>query len=750
VSTPPLELVAALSRAVKALSARREGRETRFLCPAHDDHSPSARWNPEKAVWRCDACGAGGGALDLAERLGIELPAVRAQGPCETVYRLRDAAGRVVAEHVRVDLGNGKKRMFWRREGRRGLGGLRTADLPLYGAEHVRGFDASRPVFVVEGEKAAECLLAIGAQVLGTVSGASGTPSRAALSVLAGYDLILWPDADTPGAQHMRRLGAAVAGVAASVRIFEPAGAQASDDAAEWTAARLEEKEPAAVLVSLLAEVELDATHPAGVAAGGAGVERESAPALSATSSGPASAPPLGSEEVLASRPGSGSLVAVGTVEPPSERAWPELDPRALHGVAGSFVRLIEPDTEADPVALLVQFLAAAGSLLGRHLFYQVEGAKHFPNLFTLLVGETSRGRKGTSLAHVRNVMAAADATWDGTRVLSGLSSGEGLIHQVRDPAEPRADAKGKAADEGIDDKRLFVVESEFATSLRVMHREGNTLSGILRSAWETGALATLTKNTPTTAKGAHISLVGHITADELRRELDRTEYANGLANRFLFVVARRARLLPFGGESVNMTALSSIARQLVEAAGAAQQRHGQRLCMDSHAVELWREVYPVLSADRRGFLGALTARAEAHAVRLAVLYAILDAAPAIQGCHLVAALALWAYCDESTQYIFGDSLGDPDSDAILSGLQRSADGLTRTEVRDLFGRHRSASQIDRAIYAIQRDGLVSITDEPTGGRPIQRLKLATKATKATKGSAEGGLMSLKSLLSRL
>ena len=709
------------------LSGRREGRETRFLCPAHDDHSPSARWNPEKAVWRCDACGAGGGALDLAERLGIELPAVRAQGPCETVYRLRDAAGRVVAEHVRVDLGNGKKRMFWRRDGRCGLGGLRTAALPLYGTERIGGFDALRPVFVVEGEKAAECLIAIGAQAVGTVTGASGTPSRAALSVLAGYDLVLWPDADTPGASHMRRLAAAVAGVAARVRIFEPAGVQPSDDAAEWTAARLEEKDPEAVLASLLGEVELAATVPAGAAAARAGVQRDSGPAVRATAPG-----------------------AVAIVEPRSERAWPELDPRAMHGIAGGFVRLIELDTEADPVALLVQFLAAAGSLLGRHRFYQVEGAKHFPNLFTLLVGETSRGRKGTSLAHVRSVMAAADAIWDGTRVMSGLSSGEGLIHQVRDPAEPRADAKGKAPDEGIGDKRLFVVESEFATSLRVMHREGNTLSGILRSAWETGALATLTKNSPTTAKGAHISLVGHITADELRRELDRTEYANGLANRFLFVVARRARLLPFGGENVNETALSSIASELAEAADVAHARHGQRLSMDSEAAELWREIYPVLSADRRGFLGALTARAEAHVVRLAVLYAILDSAPAIQRCQLIAALALWVYCDESTQYIFSDSLGDPDSDAILSALRRSAEGLTRTEVRDLFGRHRSTSQIDRAIHALQRDGLVSIADEPTGGRPLQRLRLATKATKATKGSAEGGLMSLKSLLSRL
>jgi len=235
-----------------ARSGRREGRETRFLCLAHDDHSPSARWNPEKAVWHCDACGAEGGALDLAERLGIELPAVRAQGFCETVYRVCDAAGRVVAEHVRRDLANGKKRMSWRRDGQPGLGGLRTTDLPLYGAEHVRGFDASRPVFVVEGEKAAERLIAIGAQAVGTVTGATGTPSAGSLAALRGREAVLWPDADSVGASHMKRIASTLAGIAATVRTFSPPGIPDHGDAVDWIERRQTDGEsPAQVLLEL-------------------------------------------------------------------------------------------------------------------------------------------------------------------------------------------------------------------------------------------------------------------------------------------------------------------------------------------------------------------------------------------------------------------------------------------------------------------------------------------------------------------
>jgi hypothetical protein len=236
-------------------SGRREGREIRFQCPAHDDHSPSARWNQKKAVWHCDACGAGGGALDLAKRLGVELPvvAVHSQLPSETVYPVRDAAGRVVAEHVRIDDAKGKKRFFWRIDGRRGLGGLRTAELPLYGTERMAGYDRSRPLFVVEGEKAAQHLQGIGAQAVGTVTGASAAPGAGPLAVLRGWQVVLWPDADAAGARHMARIAAVLASVASAVLNFvPPPGLPTGGDAADWIEERRAAGKPAAAMLSEL------------------------------------------------------------------------------------------------------------------------------------------------------------------------------------------------------------------------------------------------------------------------------------------------------------------------------------------------------------------------------------------------------------------------------------------------------------------------------------------------------------------
>ena len=77
---------------------------------------------------------------------------------------------------------------------------------------------------------------------------------------------------------------------------------------------------------------------------------------------------------------------------------WPgPPDEAAQHGVIGDIVRAIEPHTESDPLAILIQCLCAFGSCAGRNAYYQVEAERHYPNLFTVLVGDTAKGRKGTS-----------------------------------------------------------------------------------------------------------------------------------------------------------------------------------------------------------------------------------------------------------------------------------------------------------------------------------------------------------------
>ena len=416
---------------------------------------------------------------------------------------------------------------------------------------------------------------------------------------------------------------------------------------------------------------------------------------------------------------------------------WPEpLAKEAYHGIIGEIVDLIEPQTEADPAAILLQTLVAFGATVGRGPHVKVEGDEHHAALYAVITGESSKARKGTSWGRVRQILSCTN---DWPRAVEGLSSGEGLKYHVRDEREEQQyDKKTKQtetvlADPGVQDKRLLVVESEFAQALRQTARSGNTLSPTVRTAWDTGTMMTLTKNDPIVATGAHICIVGHITITELRAELTATDTANGFANRFLFGLARRSKLLPFGGDPIDPDALTDLTARLNRAIAHARTLHEVR--MTEAARTIWAGVYAELSRPRPGLVGAVTARAEAQAIRLALTYALADCSAVIDVPHLLAGLAVIEYAQASAEYIFGDSLGDPVADELLVALRRAGDaGLTRTDVRDLFKRHQRAERVTAALDLLASRGLARMTEEQTGGRPTEVWRAATKATKATKG----------------
>jgi hypothetical protein len=419
---------------------------------------------------------------------------------------------------------------------------------------------------------------------------------------------------------------------------------------------------------------------------------------------------------------------AIADAAPIATPEWPTLAPDAFHGLAGEFVHQIGPHTEADPVGVLIQVLLLYGNVIGRKTYFAVEADRHYLNLYAAMVGESSKGRKGVSFGQAKRLYHAIEDDWVDGRIQSGLSSGEGLIWAVRDPItkNERVSKKGQppryesvVVDWGVEDKRLVVVEDEFASTLKVMAREGNTLSPIIRRAWDLGDLASMTKNSPARATGAHISIVGHVTRRELLRYLTVTEAGNGFGNRFLWLRVRRANCLPEGGRA-HAIDFGPMTRQLGEAIQFGRQpREIQR---DDEAREIWAGVYPKLSEGKPGLLGAMIARAEAQTMRLACIYALLACSPVVRREHLLAALALWDYCEASARGIFGDSLGDPVADEILRALRNAPQGLTRSDIRDLFGRNRRSDDVGRALGQLLEQGLVEPPHkEETGGRPSER-----------------------------
>ncbi len=401
----------------------------------------------------------------------------------------------------------------------------------------------------------------------------------------------------------------------------------------------------------------------------------------------------------------------------PGVRATPPkpLKDAAFHGLAGDVVRMIEPHSEADPAALLMTFLVGFGSAADHGPGFKVTATHHGVNLFAVIVGATSASRKGTSKGALRPI-ELADATW---KPAGGLSTGEGLIHHVRDAVTKEGkDDDLIILDPGADDKRLLALESEFARPLIVMTREGNTLKPVLCDGWDGNRhLRVMTKTSPATATDAHISVLAHITTDELRIRLNSTDMASGFANRFLFVYAQRSKYLPDGGSLTDADLQPLVTR--IRSALEKANRTGD-IPRTEKAKQLWDRVYPQLTTPPPGMVGAVIARGAPQVARMAVIYALLDESPVVKLQHLRAALAVWRYCQQSAEYIFRDITGNPVAEKAMKLLRDAGDdGLSRTDINNAFGRHRHHS-IAAALEMLEQRKMVRKDMKRTAGRSAE------------------------------
>ncbi len=392
-------------------------------------------------------------------------------------------------------------------------------------------------------------------------------------------------------------------------------------------------------------------------------------------------------------------------VEGCDERAWPVIEPAAWRGALGEVVRAIEPHSETDPIALAVELITALGNSIGAGPHAVADGSTHPARLFACLVGKTAKGRKGSAAAQAMRVMAHVDPGWAATRQVNGIASGEALIASVSSPVDP---TESDAAT--VVDHRALIRESEFARFLTIAAREGSTLSAVVRDAWDTGQLSITARTNPVRADGAHVSLCGHITAEELRAKVTASDAANGLLNRFLFALVQRSKRLPSGGslEEEDYARLGAVLAPIVE-----QGRKSGRMARTEAAEAYWAKVYNELGDDDPpGMVGQLVARSEPHTLRLSVLFAVLDRRRVVDVCHIEQAYAWWRYFRASVEYLFAGRSFSPDASKLLGALRDAGrDGLSFGEQSGVFGRNRMAGDLAKMRHELTVGGVV-VTDE--------------------------------------
>jgi hypothetical protein len=686
-----------VAQAAVLLGGKRSGRELLFQCPCHDDQHPSLSINPEKNCWLCGPCGKSGNAWELAAFISGNDPDNRKavstwlrdrkllngknswEFICDYLYR--SANGDPLFRVKRYKTQTGKTFIQERFDSGRWIGGeacMQGVKLIPY---KLPEWKDSKMVCIVEGEKDADNLWSLGIPATCNPGGAGKwRPEFNAL--LAGKDVVIFPDNDEPGERHARDVARNLLSIANRIKIVILPGLPEKGDVSNWIQA-------GGTYDELIQLIQKESPY-------------KEAPVISM----------IGKNE-------------------PAASLWPDLAAEALYGLPGNIVRSIDPFTEADPASVLVHVLAAFGNIIGSRAHAAVQSDLHPARIFAVVIGESSKGRKGTSWSTPKEIFSRVDSKWSDGRVRCGLSSGEGLIFHVRDELRKTVpvkkggriiDYEEEIVDSGESDKRLFCIESEFSSMLKIMGREGNSLSGVVRQAWDTGSLSTLTRNNPLRATGAHVSIIGHTTKDELIRSLSATEQCNGFGNRFLWFLAKRSKALPHGA-ALPPEILNGLAEQMEQAVSFA--RNAGMIVRDTPANEMWETIYYLLSEGRPGLAGGLLNRAEAQVLRLSLIYALMDCSSVIRVEHLQAATALWDYCEASVRYIFGTKTGNQYADRITEALLESEDGsLTDDDIGRLFGGHRTREK-DLALDLLLRLGKVTKESRQTKGRPVTIWKAA-------------------------
>ena len=407
-------------------------------------------------------------------------------------------------------------------------------------------------------------------------------------------------------------------------------------------------------------------------------------------------------------------------------RATP-LPDEALYGLAGDVVRELSEYSEADPAALLLEFLVMFGSAAGPEPHAEIGRGRNPGREFVLIVGDAGTGRKGTAHDLVEELFAAADPDWFFACIHRGLQSPEQMIQHVADGAST--------------DCRLLMLETEFQRLVVRMAQAGN-YSGALRNAYDGTPLAAGKRS----AGNAHISVLGHITPGELERHHRRLSEAGGLESRFLYALVNRSRdVSPFATRPPSQGLIDQVRDALDDS--REEMLDGENIDPITAVLCEMRGVFPPsqipisedvqrdwdtvyrkqIAALSSPALGTMWQRGDTHVIRLSVIFAITDGAKMVGPAHIEAAIALWRYCSRSAEMIFGVTAGripparDPRKTAkVLTALQRAhPQWVKRSVINDeVFGRNAATAEVSAVLRYLIAEGLAEYRSVQTGGRP--------------------------------
>lgn len=465
------------------------GDEFQARCPFHDDKNPSMSINAKTGAYFCHGCGSKGGFIGFYARLhGLDdrrdFPRILAgiardfgigagEVKAKTVktYNYTDETDTLLFQVCRLEPKSFRQRVPNKAGGwTYNLNGVKRV---LYRLPSIIKADE---VVVVEGEKDADTLAALG--FTSTTSPMGAKKWRAEYSdSLRNKDVTLIPDNDKEGREHMAQVGAALQGIARSVKWIDLPGLPIKGDATDW-AQTFPTKEEAAERLAMMIE---------------AAAPYEAAKAYSLENAGHNALP-------------------VARAETESEK---RLDfPDIMTGAAGEFSEIYAASLEVPQHFLFIAYLTCLGSIIAHRVTLNSEIAPQ-PRLFVVLLGESADDRKSTALskttAFFREALTDFRACW-------GIGSAEGLQKLMEQSPN------------------LLLCFDEFKQFISKCKIDGSVLLPCVNTLFESNRYQNITSKSEVNLEHAYLSMLAASTVQTYERTWDSSFTDIGFNNRLFLV----------------------------------------------------------------------------------------------------------------------------------------------------------------------------------------------------------------------
>lgn len=222
---------------------------TKARCPFHEDHNPSLSITKSTGAFKCFSCLTRGSVFDfvmkkysldfsgamsmLAERAGITNSKAQ-ERKVMALYDYKDAGGKLIFQAVRYEpKGFSQRRPDSNNQGK-WIYNLHGVQLIPYNLPEVIKADT---VFIVEGEKDAESLRAIGLVVSCNAQGAGKWKAEYS-EYFEDKRVYILPDNDKAGRDHALQVAKSLKGIAGTIKVIELPGLPEKGDVSDWIAAQ--------------------------------------------------------------------------------------------------------------------------------------------------------------------------------------------------------------------------------------------------------------------------------------------------------------------------------------------------------------------------------------------------------------------------------------------------------------------------------------------------------------------------------